>query len=87
MTTNQKRKWRRKLHKMQGGLCCFCKRPMVLLEEFEGIDWNNADNVATLEHLQDYYHPLGRTNDHSKLACSCHKCNHSRNLERQAWRC
>ena len=73
----------KRLFAQQGGLCHYCKEPMTL--ERPTRHKKVADNMATIEHLEDRYDPnRGKFAGQKRHVVACHKCNNGRNSVRQA---
>lgn len=73
MKTEKKRALVRELFEKQGGKCCYCDRPMVIMPR--GRNMNRLD-AATLEHLR-----TGRRKGWTRrgeMAAACHECNQMR---------
>ncbi|MFD1986805.1 HNH endonuclease [Mesorhizobium newzealandense] len=66
------KKVRSELSVIQGGICCYCKRP------FE----ETGPRRVTLEHKTAQMY--GGTNERSNLAAACHGCNHNRGRQMNA---
>ncbi|WFU89016.1 HNH endonuclease [Rhizobium sp. CC1099] len=70
MKTGVKHTLIRELFEKQGGHCCYCDQPMVIMSR--GADHNRPD-AATLEHLMTGRRK-GWTN-RDNLAVACRECN------------
>jgi len=64
------------LHRLQGGRCCYCDRPVELAPEPWPIGSPAPDHFATLEHLRRKVD--GGTSHRDNLAVACHRCNSMR---------
>lgn len=78
LSRHQRRKLRmQKLFDRQGGLCCYCHRPMLFDHNRRGgwIPWN----AATLEHFDDRLSPeRGKHGGTVRTALACRRCNETR---------
>jgi hypothetical protein len=76
MNSKYKFNIKQRIYHEQNGLCVWCNKQMDL--EVGLSAGLLHPRFATLEHLQDKFSPLGRTNDQTKLAVSCYACNKHR---------
>lgn len=70
-----------KLHK-QNPRCYWCQTPTILYEPKQGE--KTPDNMATIDHLFDRFHPERKTPNHKKLikrVLACHRCNNKRSAQ------
>lgn len=66
---------RKKLREAQGGLCCYCERPMQVWGKPTQKGGMPKD-AETMEHLRRCSE--GGTNANDNLALACHECNAGR---------
>lgn len=76
MSTKRKRELRKKLFDSQGGLCHWCKQPMIWNEGPP--DGKVGKKDATLDHLYERGHPNRVSNGDYKNVAAHSKCNNMR---------
>jgi hypothetical protein len=81
----KKKAYRQQLWGEQGGLCHWCHRPMLLLEEYptNGV---LPDAAATIDHLYDRFHPKRRkpVAGEKRHVLAHFICNHERGRKTEA---
>lgn len=82
----QKRRQRARLFNRQGGLCFWCKKPMILLN-LAGVSVKKKfpPEMCTIDHLEPRWHPQrGQFNGEPRLVAACLKCNNERDRQQHA---
>lgn len=94
MPPGAKNKRKQRLWAAQNGLCCYCDVKMLHWDDWKNspalvAKYGNPPKaksmpltLATLEHLNDRFHPLRRTpaNGAKRLALACWECNNKRGI-------
>lgn len=91
MSGKLRKRYLKRLHTLQNGICALCLRPTALGFECLAVGWvldslgynlYSPDQMqcvplATLDHIQRVRH--GGSNDIGNLRLTCAECNHERN--------
>jgi hypothetical protein len=75
---HEHRERRRVAFAEQGGLCWWCRRPMVWIEKPQPHE--HPPRMCTLEHLRTRAHPgrLEPAKGQKRRVAACYECNHTR---------